>query len=136
MEISKEDIGRYAGNLLRVLDKQGIDNVAAVTLRNGQKYMVDKKGSQVIVEARPSMSGTVADTLAYVLTEKHIPIEIRFNEPLGFSSIILKCQDRLSGYTSFARDIFENMAQDRVFESCNFELVKEELDRLRMLQQS
>jgi hypothetical protein len=112
MAISNQELGKMARNLLGVLEKEKIISVGDLERAMGRKFLVnDGEGDFVSTEIRPSNFNTAALVVSYVRPGVGIPIEVRVNTALEYSTIIAKSCEELDGYEPFGRDNQNNTAK-------------------------
>jgi len=75
----------------------------------------------------PSNFGTMAYTISYTKPGAGILIELKINNTLDYSQVIIKLQRLIEGYSPFSRDPFENIIQNKVLKSSDVSLSKKEL---------
>ena len=77
-----------------------------------------------------SRKTTQAHTISYIVRDSGIPMELRVNYEIGYSTITVKLEEELAGYSLFAQDPSENMIQNKKREGTNLDLIREDLERL------
>jgi len=130
MSITKEYLGRVAESVLRILGNEKITSFPDLDRIMNQKFSIDKKTDYISVELRPSNLGTTVRTISYIAPGHGIPLEVRVNEELKYSRIIVKGDFNLPDYIPFAQDIFGNTAQDKQLGSIDISQIKSELKKL------
>ena len=132
MEITKNKLGHFAGNLLSFLKKEKINSIEDLTQRNMERFSMDGQ-DRIIIELRPSELSSVANTISYMIPGVGIPIEARINSILDYSRIIIKSQEDFQGYSTFAgvKDIFKNIIQEKTIREASLDVVKKELEELK-----
>ena len=124
----REAIRKYSKRILNLMDEQGINSGKSLEDRIGI-YPMDNKG-KIIIELRPSNSDTVAHTISYIDYNNGIPIELRVNYELGYSTIILKSDYLVEGFELFERDAFGNFMQYRKIKETEISEIRGELEKL------
>ena len=124
----REDISKYSKRILNLMDEQGINSGKILEDRIGI-YLMDNKG-KIIIELRPSNSDTVAHTISYIDYNNGIPIELRVNYELCYSTIILKSDYLAEGFELFERDAFGNFMQYRKMEKTEISEIRGALEKL------
>jgi hypothetical protein len=131
MSISKEYIGKISENVLKLLDKEKVASSSDLDRLMNQTFPVgEKTKEQILVESRPSRSGTMAKVISYTVPGCGIPLEVRLNEEQRYSVLIVKGNFNLKGYEPFAQDVFGNIAQDKRLGSTDISQIKSELKKL------
>jgi uncharacterized protein YueI len=131
MSIKKEYLGRIAENVLKTLDNENVTTSSDLDRIMNQTFLIGENTKEKIsVELRPSNLNTTTRVISYITPERGIPLEIRVNEELKYSQIILKGNFNLSGYEAFHQDIFGNIAQNKKLDSTNISQIKSELKKL------
>lgn len=135
MKISKSKLSEIAKSFLEVLEKEEISSLENV--KNYPSKRIDKTDKEFIVGgARPSNLGSIAYRLSYTFNKEGIPIELVFNEGVGYFQVILKSQDRIPGFRIFPnereqRDKHGNLRQYKpIFCDDLFSGAKKELEKL------
>ena len=90
----------------------------------------ERKGEAISVELRPSNRGTEAYTVTYAKEGVGIPLEVKLNESLGYTMVIVKGGFILPSYEPFAYDDFGNIAQAKEIRTVNIPQVRAELEEL------
>ena len=135
MEISSSEIRNIASMFLGILDRENITSTKRLEESLEREYTLDQSQDIVTITLRPSNLGTSAYTISYTRSGTGIPIEIKVNPSLKYSQVILKSQEEVKGYYPFGMDIFNNIIQNKVIESSEFERVREELHKLSINQE-
>jgi len=131
MSIKKDYLGKIAENVLKLLDDEKIISFPDLDRIMNQKFSIDENTKeQILIELRPSNSYTTARVISYIVLGRGIPLEIRVNEELKYSRIIVKGDFNLPDYIPFAQDIFGNTAQDKQLGSIDISQIKSELKKL------
>ena len=134
MHLSLSDITTIARAFVATLDDGHIEKIADLEVRMGATYEIShQKKDALMIERRPSNFGTSAYTLSYIRENGGIPLEVRLNQDLSYTQIILKCEEDLAGYAPFAVDPSQNIVQTKKFDRADVGLVKAELKRLSHL---
>lgn len=129
-KIDREDIRRYSGEILRIMDEKTINSLRDLRNNVGE-YSLKKFGRRIVIEPRPSKLDTWAHTISYVINGVGIPIEIRVNLELDYSLITLKTLEVLERYTSFNFvDRFSNVIQSKKIMPGTIEGIRLELKTL------
>ncbi len=133
MKITEKRIKQVAKNLVELLDEEKVHSAEDLEKLLGKRIFV--RGSQldyVEVAFRPSNFGTSALTISYTAPYvEGIPLEIRINSSLNYSQIILKMRRKIEGYSIFERDLYGNMAQNKLIQSANWQDVIKEITKLK-----
>ncbi len=130
MKVLPSDLEQIAKNFLSSLDREKINSNVSLKNRMGETIQLDKYNDFITFELRPSNFGTQAYTISYTRLNTGIPIELKVNESLDYSQIILKVHKTLEGYFVFAIDPFGSIVQNKVIYTSDFTSVKKELERL------
>jgi len=131
MSINKEYLGRITKNVLKILDNEKITSLSDLDRLMNQTFLVDENTKeQVLVESRPSNLGTTARVITYAAQGRGISLEVRVNEELKYSKIIVKGDFNLPEYRPFYQDIFDNTAQDKELNFTDISKIKAELTKL------
>jgi len=131
MSINKEYLGRITKNVLKILDNEKITSLSDLDRLMNQTFLVDENTKeQVLVESRPSNLGTTTRVITYAAQGRGIPLEVRVNEELKYSKIIVKGDFNLPEYRPFYQDIFDNTAQDKELNFTDISKIKAELTKL------
>ena len=135
MKILKSNISKIAGDFLEILEREKITSLENV--KNYPNKRIDKTDKEFIIGgARPSNLGSTTYRLSYTFDKGDIPIELVFNEEFGYFQVILKSQDRISGFKGFPnkieqRDRNGNLRQYKpIFCDDLFSGAKKELEKL------
>lgn len=80
------------------------------------------------ISLRQSNNGSFAYTLSYCRRGTGIPLEAKINYALGYSKMICKAEQVLSGYTLFSKDVFGNSQQEKASNSASLFFVRNELE--------
>lgn len=132
MTFSLSQVGVIARRLLSYAEEQGIrtsDDVVRAT-----PSFVRRGADALEFSLRPSEGGSRAYTLSYISPGKGIPLEVRMNRTLGYSQVIMKADQVVEGYTPFSSDGRGAIHQARVFDSSEWNVVRDELERLETFQ--
>ncbi len=128
--ITCEEARAYAQHLLDVLGQEGIETVADLDACVGRAFAQRDGQDHIKFEVRPSNGGTCAYVVSYIAPGSGIPLEVRLNAALGYTTIILKGDFLLPSYKPFISDPFGNLIQDQTLMTTDFSCVKAELARL------
>ena len=101
-------------------------------LEIGSRIDIPEEALKTYIEAdqRPSSLGTTALTYSYIVKGLGIPLEVRINQSLDYSKIIIKTHEQLPGYSPFVTDPFGNVVQEKDLKLSTKDQVREELERL------
>ena len=131
MEITLPKLRENIRNLVSILDRERISSLKDLTERLDRIFPIeDGKEACVGIELRPSNGGTMAYTLFYTERGAGIPIELRVNPNLGYSTLIVKSEKPIPGYELFGRDMYGNLQQQRRLQTTDFPTVRKELESL------
>lgn len=137
MRISRERLAEIARTFLGVLDKEKVKDVADLARLAGQAIPIEgREYEYTSVELRPSGLGTMALDASYIIQHKPdevgggIPLCLRINRQLGYSTIIVKTDSEVRGYDVFSEDPFGNKAQMKTLESIDLEAARREIAEL------
>ena len=75
----------------------------------------------------------MAYTISYTRLGVGIPIELKINNTLDYSQVIIKANRLIEGYSQFSVDLFENIVQNKILKSSDVSLSKNELVALSKL---
>ena len=124
----KEEISEYSRRILNLMDEQGINSRESFEERIGIYPMNDEE--RIIIELRPSNSGIVTHTISYIDHKNGIPIELRVNYELGYSTILLKTDHLSDGFELFGDDAFGNFMQYKKIEETDIPKIRKKLEKL------
>ncbi len=131
MKINKQELEKIARLLSSILEKEGIHSVNDLEGKIGGTYFVEENaGDYIEIILLPSKSSTVAYTINYIRPKRGVPIEVKINKSLNYSTIMLKCEEKIEGYEPFWLDPFRNMMQSKDIRSTDFQDVLNELKKL------
>ena len=131
MKISKEELGRTSKGLIDFLDENNLNSVRDIEKLLGRRFVVNKKLDYVNIELRPSNFGTSAHTISYIVPYlQGIPLEIKINQVLSYSQLIIKAYEEIDGYMPFSTDIFDNIIQARRIEGADMNSIRSELKNI------
>jgi len=134
MEIEIGDLRNFASRFLQVLEEQEVKSARDLERLVGTQVMVEQpNGDFVLFENRPSNLSTTAYTISYIRNGLGIPIELKINNVLAYSQIIIKTKLLIRGYSPFAIDPFKNTIQYKRLDSSDFSISKKELAELSRL---
>ena len=90
----------------------------------------DKRDDAVEINFRPSEAGTYAYDIAYLTDSNGIPINVKLNPHLNYTKMFIKLCEQVKGYVLFNVDAFGNMMQEKRISSSDFDLARQEIERL------
>lgn len=129
MEITKKVIRGAAKRLIKFFDKRKIDSPNKLDALIGKSFPLrDSLQYSIDISLRPSNDRTLAYTISYVSpTLNGIPLEVKINQQLNYSIVIVKMMKNLENYSVFSIDEFRNLRQCKLIKSCDIIEVSEEL---------
>ncbi|MCH8945426.1 MAG: hypothetical protein IIA85_00695 [Nanoarchaeota archaeon] len=130
MKLSKKDIKVISAEFLELLDGESVFKNKDLERMIGKVINGTNPKDKLVFDNRPSNLGTMAYTISYVREGTGIPLEIKMNPSLDYSQVIIKLQESLVGYDSFARDSLGNIAQTKLLNSSDLLLSRNELSSL------
>ena len=133
MKITSTDIGRFAAEFLHVLEREDINSsrvLEEIVQKGKQEFTINVQESLVIM-LRPSQSMTLACTMSYIVQGVGIPIELRINKELDYTTSIIKSIKITPEYSKFAEDKFGNIIQNISWEGSE---LSESIEHLRKLE--
>lgn len=135
MKMTVAQTARVAKNLLKVIKDYHLSSIDVVRKKVGQPMdpdADDKYHGEEVVEAsiQPSNRGTTAVVLSYTRRTGQRPLEIRMNEELGYFTIMLTCESKLSGYDCFDQNEEGDYFQDKKITVVGFGYLEKELKKL------
>ena len=133
MLLRKSDIGRVSRSLCALLDREDITCVDELSQRVGDSFQIIGSQERVEIALRPSNYGTQAYVIDYIIEGTGVPLSIRVNPSLRKGYVILKFDNLIEGYTSFAQDPFGNIPQAKELDSGNLSELRNQLDQLSSL---
>ncbi len=119
MAITKQELKQDINLLLKILDKEKLNNLYELKKAIGRRFLISSEQaiedkSYVQVSLNPSNLNTYALTVSYITPGKGIPIEFWINKKLDQGKIILKSEYEIGrGYIEFFRDPIGNKMQIR-----------------------
>lgn len=129
--MTQKDIKEIASNLLFFLNSASLDSYEKIERQIGPHHFpIDGETLEILF--RPSNQTTQALTLSYIKEGYGVPLEVRMNKSLGYSLVVVKLNEYLTGYKPMAIDCFGNVVQTKRLETL-FVPVKEELISLSEL---
>ena len=135
MKIELPELRIIASDFLEFLNKEEISSIQDLENRLNRKYLIHQKPKDMLsFKLRPSNLGTKTHTISYTRDETGIPLEIKINNSLKYSIIILKAQNIIEGYNIFNIDTLGNLVQNKIIPSVDFSESKLELERLKNYQ--
>ncbi len=133
MLINKKELGKIASTFLRIFDQEKIFALEDIQARIGSGIVLDGGRDKILFSEGASNFETNAFIVDYARVDTGIvPIELRFNPTLEYSSIAIRCKKRLKGYTPHLIDDFENIIQSKLLNPQD-NLGREELKLLRLM---
>jgi hypothetical protein len=126
MKITREKLSEIAGEFLAVLEKEEVKTTRDLESLAGQAIPLVGENNYLIVGWRNSNARTMAIDASYIIqhrkgkVEGGIPLNLRINSQLGYSQVIVKVQENIIGYESFAEDTFGNIVQSRILKTTDF----------------
>tara|TARA_Y100000310_G_scaffold292107_1_gene320589 strand:+ start:421 stop:837 length:417 start_codon:yes stop_codon:yes gene_type:complete len=137
MRISREKLSEVSKTFIDILDKEGVKTLRDLERLVGQAFPVSGKEQEyLVIIHRPSNLGTRAIDASYVIQHKPkqvgggIPLDLKMNQMLNYSQIIIKTDSEIKGYGPFAKDSFDNIIQGRIIDTINWQEVQEEIKKL------
>ena len=129
---------RVARNLLKVIKESHLDSVEALRKIVGKQIdpeADDKYHGEEYVEVsvQPSNRGTQAVVLRYFRRVGQCPLEVRINESLGYSKILITCEKKINGYDEFDENEEGDHFQDKKLMTKDFTEVIKELEKIGKL---
>lgn len=128
-KITKEDIQGASRALLEVLAK-GISDIKGLERLMGRTLPGRSAGDEIFFQMCPSNGATDAYGISYVSNGKGMPVEIKVNPQMGYTSFIVKSDCEWSGYEPFVTDDSNNIAQQKKFGTTDIAGVRRELESL------
>jgi hypothetical protein len=130
-KISLEDLKEHAKELLWFLDEKEIPDFARLEqIMRTSPVSGDEQGPHIWTGMRRSNMGTLTHTIDYILPGKGIPIDIKFNRPLGYTHFTIKFESRLDGYKPIIEGPFQNIVQCRAISGAELGYARTELQRI------
>ncbi len=136
MKLSREYVKNAAREFLEVLDIWDINSCEDLEKKVGSFFSFDNTQGRIELTLIP---GTMTYSLKYkmhgaktLIEEVHetdVPLALYVN-PKVDSTIRLKAQERIEGYTCYKADIFGNIPQIKEIYPSEFSKIKEELVKL------
>ena len=130
MSVKKEYLGKIAENVLRVFDSEKIESLSDLDRIMNKRFPIESVKEQILIELRPSSLGTTVRTVAYMIEGGGMPLEIKINEELGYSKMMVKGTFVLPDYRPVANDIFGNTFQNKKLDSIDISQIRYELKKL------
>ncbi len=131
MVISKNILKNIAKSFLEVIEAEKISSIPDLERNLKKRFSVPQSKDYVYIGMRPSELNTEAYTVTYRLSlTQEIPIEFKANTKLGYSMIIIKCLNKISGYQPFSVDIDGNIIQSATFLHTDIPELKGEIKNL------
>ena len=101
MVITREKLREIAGTFLSKLKEEGITHEDVLISRLGCSFPMGGSKDFLEIALGSLEDGTRSRTASYVMRGFGKPLEIQINCVLGYSRIIVKCENRLERYSSF-----------------------------------
>jgi len=138
MKMTVSQTARVARNVLNLIKANGLNDLDSVKKMVGHSFEsiagCEFLGEEYFeISIQPSNRGTQAVVLNYFRTPGHRHLEIRINEELRHSVIILACEKKLGGYDHFDKNKEGDYIQDKKLMTKDFSEVIKELERLEKL---
>ena len=137
MKISKTRLREIARNFLAFIDKRKITCTGQLEQLLGERIELERKRPDLIeVSLKPSNNKTQALTISYCIPyrtgriEGGIPLEVKINQELNYSLVIIKTDSKVRGYEPFKQDYFKNIMQSKKIESADWQDVRAEIAKL------
>ena len=133
MQITREDIAKYAKDVLAFLDSKRIK-----ALEDLEKipYVIHHigNGTRIMVQKTPSGNfDSIAQSISYVPPgEVGTPLDIKINGQKRYSVIIFKGDFSLPEYETFIQDPYGNNIQCKKIDSIAIPDVRSELEKLTL----
>ncbi|MBD3262926.1 hypothetical protein GF374_00925 [Candidatus Woesearchaeota archaeon] len=124
--ITKKELGEITRNVLKYLDEKDVKDLGDLEIKTDAE--INQEG--ITFQLRPSKLGTTAKVLSYLICSKGIPLEVRTNEALNYTKLIVKTSSDIPGYERFVRDSIGNLGQYKTINHINLSKVKSELKKL------
>lgn len=129
MLISKLHLKKYIENFLEVLNRENILSIFDIEKKLNERFEVQEDSTHFVsIGLIPSNLGTGAYTISYNVTLVGIPVEIKLNQELRYSMIIVKSSEEIYGYSIFAQDPNKNLVQNKVMDTTDLTKIKKELE--------
>jgi hypothetical protein len=129
-EISKSYLGKLAKNLLGFLEKR-VNTPIDLKMFADKPHRVGSQGDMVYIRQWRSSRGAMTYTIRYAIPGYGTsPLEIQMSTAEGYSTITLKCESHIKGYTEVKRGFFGNILQKQKMQSARIRDIKLELNRL------
>jgi len=135
MKISKSRLVEIARDFYDFLEKSKFSSVGGLKKAKRRFNIREFPETFVKIGARPSYLNSTAYRVSYIITPKEgIPLELVFNNQLGYFQVIAKSEEKIPGFKYFpipSEDVFGNRHQYKVvFCEDIFSEAKKELGRL------
>src|SRR3989344_1816942 len=107
MKISVEKIRIFASGFSKVLEEQEVKSTKDLEKLVGKQFKVKRQIKDFVsFDNRPSNFSTMAYTISYTRPGVGIPIELKINNTLDYSQVIIKANRLIEGYSQFSVDLF------------------------------
>jgi len=129
MGISLDRLQGIVRNLLGVLEGKGISSVADLESRVGIVIPCGVGfGDYTKILLMPSKRGTRAYTISYIIEGEGVPVEIKVNNELGYSTIFVKADRLIPGFSLLGRDALNQIRQSKDLPYADLARLKRELE--------
>jgi len=135
MKITGKSFGKYASELKKFLDEEGIVTAGCLEKHLWRRVRIKDEDSHFItVNYVPHEDGEKSFAVNYIITRPNeiylvIPLEVRINPESNYSTIVARLDSRIDGYNIFYMNS-SNILQDKVIKGSDVEGIKEELSSL------
>lgn len=129
MRVTKSMLKHIANNFINTIEKQGLDSLKSLEA-NLENEMHISESEYIMIELRPSNLGTTTFTISYIAPGTGIPLEVKINDILHYSKIVLKSTYKVNGYEPFSIDKIRNVVQAKTLPSIDIKDIKRELKYL------
>lgn len=129
-QFTKNDIRRIVNSMLNLFKEKKIESLNGIEKIVDQTFPVKTENEKINVLLRHSGYGTKTLTINYEVAGRGIPLEIKINKEIGYSTIVVKGNFHIPKYDEFCRDVFDNIMQIKVLYSLSVSQILQELDDL------
>lgn len=137
MKFSLEEISIIAEKILNFLEKESINSETNIKARVGKTIRLENNDCIIFDKKEhfpPKHLLSTSYIIDYLRKGSGIPIEIRVNNIMDYTNIIIKANELISGYSQFfSVDVFGNMPQTKTLKPARLEIAKQELKELSYL---
>ena len=137
MKITRGRLAEICRTFVEVLAIANVSDLKGLEALAGKTFPIAGKENEFLaVEFKPSTYGTKAIDASYTIQheegkiERGIPLNVKVNNSVGYSMIILKAAENIEGYSEFGSDSFGNIAQSQTNRTTD---LKEILDKIKKL---